>query len=128
MSTAIYVRSARPTPTILARQEAECQAFADRAGLTVTRCYTDTGTERDDFQHMLEDASRGNITTLLVTRPDRLSRSFATYLESIDALREADVAVFSAQGGADHHQSSIHAQATLGMATYEEFVTDEASD
>ncbi|WP_431877985.1 recombinase family protein [Amycolatopsis sacchari] len=95
MSTAIYVRSARPGPMELARQREQCEDYAREHGLIVTRVYADTGHARDGLSALLREAPEQNTTDLIVTHLYRLSREASTYFQTCDALSEAGITLHS---------------------------------
>lgn len=99
MTTAIYARSAHPGPNELERQEAECEALAGRLGHVGTRRYRDTGLGRDGFRTLLRDAEAGCITTMIITRPDKIARDFSDFVERMRQLEAVGVQTYTVQDG-----------------------------
>lgn len=76
MMTAIYARTSATNPTKLAAQIERCR----QAALGETAVFTDHAAsgldrERPGLNRMFEAATTGRLTTILVTRTHRLSRS-----------------------------------------------------
>lgn len=94
---AIYVRiSNDPTGRAagVERQRADCQALADRLGLTVSRVYQDNDVSaysrrrRPEYEALLADIESGLVQTVIAWHTDRLHRRVAD-LERFVALAEA---------------------------------------
>ena len=65
----------------VARQEADCRAWAERSGWSVAEVYTDddlsaySGKPRPAYRRLLADIGAGRLDGLIVWHPDRLHRS-----------------------------------------------------
>ena len=82
----------------LARQKLDIREYAQEHGMEIDRVYSDKGgsglsLERPALQQMLEDAEQGGFDIVLVTLPDRFSRSITDWLEIHSFLERLGIEV-----------------------------------
>ena len=68
---------------------------------TVTHFYAATGSSRLALDKLRTDAAAGEFNSLIVASHDRLSRSAPAFVELLDDLNAAGVAVYVAESGDD---------------------------
>lgn len=89
----------------VARQEADCRAWADRHGWTVAEVYCDddisaySGKRRPAYHRLLDDIAAGRRDGLIVWHPDRLHRSPAELETFIDVVERTGIAVGTVTAG-----------------------------
>jgi site-specific DNA recombinase len=96
----------RERETVATQREA-IERWAQSAGITIRRWYTDEGysgslepDQRPGLMALLEDANRGLFRLLVIYRIDRLSRDAAIYFNLERQLRRMGVTVVSVTEGA----------------------------
>lgn len=108
-SAAIYVRiSSDPTGRAagVERQREDCQALADRMGLTVLRVFSDNDISahsrrrrRPEYEAMLADIEAGLVSTVLAWHPDRLHRRLADLERFVTVAETHHVAIRTVSAG-----------------------------
>lgn len=95
-----YVRESAGARGDAARQREAVLGWAAARGMAVARVYRD-GPRRGaaGLAALLDDARRGGVGTVLVTRPCRLSPSLSALLRALGNLRDAGVAVVATEAG-----------------------------
>jgi DNA invertase Pin-like site-specific DNA recombinase len=88
----------------VARQHKECQALADREGMTVVGVFTDNSRSafhgaRPEYERMLATIERGGVDVVVVWATDRLYRRLADLLPLTDLLGRHGVVVHTVKGG-----------------------------
>jgi len=93
-------------------QVAECRAYAERCGYTVTEIYTDTisGTtgkdERPELSRLLHDAFLKRFDACVVYSIDRVGRSLKNCLEILETLKNYKITFISLQQQIDTSSAS----------------------
>lgn len=83
-AVALYARVAQQNHARIEQQLTTLRQFAAAQGWHIAAAYTDNGESgnslaRPGLDRLREDARLGHFSRVLVTDPDRLSRSFADY-------------------------------------------------
>jgi len=97
---AIYARVSTSNQNTDA-QVAECRAYAERCGYSVTEIYTDTisGTtgkdERPELKRLLQDAFLKKFDAVVVYSIDRVGRSLKNCLEILECLKNSQITFIS---------------------------------
>jgi len=108
---AIYARVSTANQNTDA-QVAECRAYAERCGYTVTAIYTDTisGTtgkdERPELSRLLHDAFLKKFDAVVVYSIDRVGRSLKNCLEILETLKNYKMTFISLQQQIDTASAS----------------------
>jgi DNA invertase Pin-like site-specific DNA recombinase len=102
IKAAIYARS-KDDPNAIANQVGKCQAYAQRHGYTVEEqhVYQDldgmsalaSPLDHTQFARLMKAAGEHDFDAVLVTGPDRLSRSFAQLLPVFEMFVQYGIAV-----------------------------------
>ena len=100
---ALYLRVSTDRQTV-ENQSKELERVAQHRGWEIVRTYSDKGIsgakgrrDRPEFDQMLNDAQRGLFDVVMVFALDRVGRSLADLLKTIEHLKECRVDLFIAK-------------------------------
>lgn len=137
VTTAVYLRissDATGEGLGVARQEADCRAFAARHGWEVGHVYSDndtsaySGKPRPDYERLLADIESGTVQTLVVWHTDRLHRSPKDLERFIDLAERTGLRVETVKAGPLDLASASGRAVARTLGAWARFESEHKSD